>query len=928
MNGVGDMPLSMSQSLSGMHAVTGGPSEGQGDQQDIRDNNIMSQSMQVSGSGGLGATGDLMTSSTSSLNKQPRGRSAASSRNQTSQNWFMFDDAEGFEGRADSAAKEKEREEKVRRMREYQEEERNRKIEELKQHAQSAKKFREQQEAERRRHIEELRAKDMDRRLQVEGRRREIERQEQERREAILAKNKERSTMVDMSRKNSRSNIEFAFGSSAPRMLEPRIDSSSSSYWGSRSTIGPGLFDRRSAEREGSQEPEGRKVKRTTSATGLDRSNEGDESGLAASAQSVTTAHRRRTDLVPTIVMPRADRDMGSRAATPGLSRENSLAGSRPGSSLSAPRPNTSSGVRLRDKGGAGRRQRPLSIATTGMTASMYEERQKPTPTHQPRQKSASSTPKIDRMKRARSVTSDTVGLEEDNRSTTSSQSVGPRTPSRKTPSQVKAEAAARKAKQSRSRSHDVDASASSTPRSRSTQPKIQNTTANKSSNGRVNGNPGSTPKSSLGTRGTSGGASKTPSPAMSQDPLEPVEDKIRQSTPDIIKDNSKKASNINNAETAPETESSVDNDNQREVVKEKSPSVEPTEAVPNNNEPEVKEKKIITSEEEAKAKIAKKRQEMKEQKEREAEAERLRLEEEERLAEEERLREEEEERKLIEETERLAEEARRQEEERIEKAIQEKEEADRKEREEEERLRREKEELERKAKEDAEKREAELQEKLKKEEEERLARKKRIEEIMARTRGKGAAAPKAEAAPAPAPAAPVEPAVTPPAQETSQPTSQPQSLDSHVDPVKPDLLGDLAYSKVESVENAKNLLASKLSAASSDTSSTTESISPVNGKSSPTSNGSLSPELEKGALDSISIKSAEQDMSSPLITMEKEDAPVKKSNGVIESEAFDQILDLGSVPDSNKNESDDAPNPIIAFEENITSNNSTDLLS
>ena len=72
-------------------------------------------------------------------------------------------------------------------------------------------------------------------------------------------------------------------------------------------------------------------------------------------------------------------------------------------------------------------------------------------------------------MKRARSVTSDTGGIEDDNRlenyniyendiddeycrSTTSSQSVGPtnRTPTRKTPSQVKAEAAARKAKVTR----------------------------------------------------------------------------------------------------------------------------------------------------------------------------------------------------------------------------------------------------------------------------------------------------------------------------------------------------------------------------------------------------------------------------------------------------------------------------------------------
>merc|ERR1719331_1616685 len=87
---------------------------------------------------------------------------------------------------------------------------------------------------------------------------------------------------------------------------------------------------------------------------------------------------------------------------------------------------------------------------SAGMTASMYEERQRPTPMSTPshsRGKGAAGTPKPDRMKRARSVTSDT-GIDDDNRSTASSQSVGPsRTPNRRTPSQVKAEAAARKSK-------------------------------------------------------------------------------------------------------------------------------------------------------------------------------------------------------------------------------------------------------------------------------------------------------------------------------------------------------------------------------------------------------------------------------------------------------------------------------------------------
>ena len=73
----------------------------------------------------------------------------------------------------------------------------------------------------------------MDRRQAVEDRRREIEKSELERKEAIIAKNKERETRLESQRRNSRSNIEFAFGSSAPRMMEPRIDSSSG-YWGSR----------------------------------------------------------------------------------------------------------------------------------------------------------------------------------------------------------------------------------------------------------------------------------------------------------------------------------------------------------------------------------------------------------------------------------------------------------------------------------------------------------------------------------------------------------------------------------------------------------------------------------------------------------------------------------------------------------------------
>ena len=284
-------------------------------------------------------------------------------------------------------------------------------------------------------------------------------------------------------------------------------------------------------------------------------------------------------------------------------------------------------------------------------------------------------------------------------------------------------------------------------------------------------------------------------------------ENKGRQSTPDIIKDNNRKTLENGEAE------------------KEKSPPEQDS-----GEAGEAKEgRKMITSEEEAKARIAEKRREMKEQKEREAELERLRLEEEARLEAERLRQEEEEEKKMI----LLEQEARRAEEERIRKAIEEKEAEDRRKKEEEEKLRAEKEEQEKKMKAEAEKREAELQEKLRKEEEERLARKKRIEEIMARTRGAKAAG--AGGTPKKDPAdtnTDTNPSQTSPAQ-------QPPSLDTNVDPTKPDLLGDITE-KVEE-ENAKNL-----------------SHSDGNTPAPPQDE----PDVEKGALDSISSKSDENDNS------------------------------------------------------------------
>lgn len=119
---------------------------------------------------------------------------------------------------------------------------------------------------------------------QVEDRKKAIMDAERDRREYILRKNQEREARLDTKRKNERSSIAFAFGSSTPRLLDPvevNLVSPSGSYWGNRRSTsitnvsygsgggvgGATQLSRRSSERELS---DGNK-KRATSAGGLDR---------------------------------------------------------------------------------------------------------------------------------------------------------------------------------------------------------------------------------------------------------------------------------------------------------------------------------------------------------------------------------------------------------------------------------------------------------------------------------------------------------------------------------------------------------------------------------------------------------------------------------------------------------------------------------
>ncbi|XP_049805827.1 MAP7 domain-containing protein 2-like isoform X23 [Schistocerca nitens] len=228
----------------------------------------------------------------------------------------------------------RDREERLRLLKERQNEERQRKLEELKQQALAAQKFREQKEEERRRRIEELRQRDNDRRLQVEERKRQIYEAERDRREAILRKNQEREARIDSKRKNERSSAVFAFGSSTPRMLEPA--DTGGSFWGTRratSTSNVMMFTatpltRRSSERE----LDGTGKKRATSASGLDRKpGEGEEADgqQQNAAQTIVRVNRRKTDLMPTIPSPRDTTPSSSSRRAPSRSPGRALSMSR-----------------------------------------------------------------------------------------------------------------------------------------------------------------------------------------------------------------------------------------------------------------------------------------------------------------------------------------------------------------------------------------------------------------------------------------------------------------------------------------------------------------------------------------------------------------------------------------------------------------------
>ncbi|XP_046838111.1 MAP7 domain-containing protein 1-like isoform X10 [Vespa crabro] len=693
---------------------------------------------------------------------------------------------------------------RARLVRERQNEERQRKLEELRQHALAAQRFREQREEERRRRIDELRSRDNDRRNQVEERKRLICEAERERREAILRKNQEREARIEAKKKNERSHIVFAFGSSTPRMLEP-ADTGGSTFWGTRratSTTNVMMFSaaqpltRRSSERE----LDGSK-KRATSAGGLDRK-PGEDMRMSSSMYEVfnwnsspdppltpgkhkraslslppTTdifaiddksdsdtrrpmiqravsgedsdgtpgtpssvylrVNRRRTDLMPTIPSPRDGPPTSGRsssakafARSPGI-RSGEVtpnSPSRPHSSMSQQSASSvgSSNVNLRPRTAAPRRPRPASIAGTGVSVTErhnFSGDAKLTKDSKPPLPKVHSTPKKPSTPKASEIKKPTEKLIKNAKAS-------PRITPKATPLQspgVEHSPLIREATEIIGHDND-NKNGKSEERNEEKKDHGSEKAQDVVETELVDNEEKNEFKNDIKNEVKNDG---------------PI---VEQPVPVAAIKQAKDDSNFMQ-ETLSSQESSLKKDDNNKVEKvEKKLAMEQEGDTEVDNEEQIDmsasmiAKIRITTEEEAKAALAERRRLAREQAEREAELERLRLEEEARLEAEKLRAEEEEQRRLEEETLRLANEARQAEEQRLKLAIEEakrREEEDRRRREEEARQKQEKEEAEKKAREEVERQRIEMAERLKKEEEERIARRKRVEAIMLRTRGK-----------------------------------------------------------------------------------------------------------------------------------------------------------------------------------------------
>ncbi|XP_063928898.1 MAP7 domain-containing protein 1-like isoform X2 [Zophobas morio] len=686
---------------------------------------------------------------------------------------------------------------RLKNLKERQNEERQKKLEEIKAQALAAQRFKEQKEQERRRRLEDLKGKEDVRRQQVEERKKAIVQAEQDRLVSILKRNQEREARIEAKRKNERSNIVFAFGSSTPRMLDPT--DLSASFWGHRRatsiqnitcTASSTSLTRRQSERDldsGSK-------KRATSASGLERSGESSTPLTPAGCASGYVG-RRRTDLMPTI--PNRDSPFAASRKSlnhsPGraysMSRLDQLAKPRKRPDLPAVVESTYSSFRPLSsprqssvtrsmshlavgKTGPAQNRKPLNKADSRSMHQLSVDG----PTISPRttratqlrqQKLLASSNCSDASSRPSSSLS-----QQSTTSVTSSVSVRHRpstAPRRQRPASIaitgithdvsknvdnkkgenkpplpKTRKSVTKDKTTKSKTSPVD----STPKSLASPVAAPVSNFEKTDEVPEKEPPEAPPQPADNQQQQQ---QQQPKPEDAEKSEETAclnvkeethtvstsekseitvnvtsSEQIKQITTELIKSESK-------PQPVPQTQSEPQpQPPPAPVVSEIKPPIE-APVLENKDEMTTSFTKVrINTEEEAKAALAERRRLAREEAERQAEQERLRIEQEAQAELERQRREEEQVQKLVEQ-QRLAEQ------ERLEEAIREAQK-----REEEERLRREeeqrakvlKEEADRKAREEAERKFAEQQERLKNEEKEREARRKRVEAIMRRTRG------------------------------------------------------------------------------------------------------------------------------------------------------------------------------------------------
>jgi len=121
-------------------------------------------------------------------------------------------------------AKQKEREEKVRLAQRKQVEDRQRKLEEILESQKKAFEFREKQQEERKRKLVEMRKRDAQHRMLVEERRKKMLEAENERRQALLRKSAEKEAKLNDLRERRNNSGVLGFGSRSRRMVCDTID--------------------------------------------------------------------------------------------------------------------------------------------------------------------------------------------------------------------------------------------------------------------------------------------------------------------------------------------------------------------------------------------------------------------------------------------------------------------------------------------------------------------------------------------------------------------------------------------------------------------------------------------------------------------------------------------------------------------------------